>query len=169
MVWYNSYSTQCVTKRKWSVLEARLAHFGNYRITKQESDRRFLGSIRMIFQFEVWNSSNFVIILKFEIYTNGCYTERHLEFFLEFSVHTQLQQWDLKWKKHDSNYQKSSLNSVFYFWEFESCSFQAHGRKILKRIPDILLSSAQLSSYFLSNFVEYLHLFGLRTLWLFEV
>ena len=35
-----------------------------YRLTKQESAGRFLESIRMrgIFQFEVWNSSNFVII-----------------------------------------------------------------------------------------------------------
>jgi len=30
------------------------------------------------------------------------YLEERLEFFLEFSVHTPLQQWDLKWKKRDS-------------------------------------------------------------------
>jgi len=63
-----------------------------YGLTKQESAGRFLWSIRMreIFQFEVWNSSNFVIIFlfieksmeKFEINTiDWCYIEEHLEFF----------------------------------------------------------------------------------------
>jgi len=51
-------------KKKWSVAEARPADSGSYRLTKQESAGRFLGSVRMreIFQFKVWNSSNFVII-----------------------------------------------------------------------------------------------------------
>ena len=54
-------------KKKWSVAEARPADSSSYRLTKQESAGRFLGSIRMreIFQFEVWNSSNFVIIFSF--------------------------------------------------------------------------------------------------------
>jgi len=62
-----------------SVAEARPADSGSHSLTKQESAGRFLGSIRMreIFQFEVWNSSNFVIIFssveksmkKFEIIT----------------------------------------------------------------------------------------------------
>ena len=49
------------------VAEARPADSDSYRLTKQESASRFLGSIHMreIFQFEVWNSSNFVILSSF--------------------------------------------------------------------------------------------------------
>ena len=88
-------------KQKWSVAEARPTDSGSYRLTKQESAGRFLGSIRMreIFQFEVWNSSNFVIIFsfieksmkKFEINTiDRRYIEKHLEFFSEFFVYIPL-------------------------------------------------------------------------------
>jgi len=54
-------------KEKWSVAEARPADSCSYRLTKQESAGGFLGSIRMreIFQFEIWNPSNFVIISSF--------------------------------------------------------------------------------------------------------
>jgi len=56
-----------IQKRKGFVAEARPADSGSYRLTKQESAGRFLGSIRMheVFQFQVWNSSNFVIIFSF--------------------------------------------------------------------------------------------------------
>ena len=61
-----TYNT-VLQNKKWSVAEARSADPGSYRHTKQESADRFCGSIRMheIFQFEVWNSSNFVIIFSF--------------------------------------------------------------------------------------------------------
>ena len=63
----NGNNNPVLQKKKWSVAEARPADSGSYRLTKQESAGGFLGSIRMreIFQFEVWNSSNFVIILSF--------------------------------------------------------------------------------------------------------
>jgi len=84
-----------VTKKKWSVAEGRYDS-GSYRLTKQECAGRFLGSIRMrkIFQFEVWNSSNFVIIFSFieksikkiEINTiDWCYVRNICIFFQDFS------------------------------------------------------------------------------------
>ena len=67
---YSAYrdTFHSVTKKKVGCrAEARPAYSDSYKLTKQESAGRFLGAIRMreIFQFEVWNSSNFVIIFSF--------------------------------------------------------------------------------------------------------
>ena len=89
--------TQCY-KKKSCVIEASPVDTGSLGLPEHESVDRFSLSDQdgEIFQLEVWNSSNFVLIFlflsksmkKFETYTIGeCYLEEHLEFFSEFSVY----------------------------------------------------------------------------------
>ena len=65
----------------------------------------------------------------FEIHnTDRCYQKKHLEFFLEFFVHILLQQRELKWQ-----------NRVFF--NLNLAVGAGHERKILEKIPDVLLDT----------------------------
>ena len=97
--WCENCHYTVLKKIKGSVTEASPADSGNWRLTKQESSGRFLGSICIgeIFQLEAWNSGSFVFIFlftmksmkKFETNFINWYFQQHLILFSElFGVYT---------------------------------------------------------------------------------